>query len=162
VKAPRVGIGYDCHPFAGGRPLVLGGLTIPSRRGLAGHSDADVLTHAVIDALLGAIAGGDIGRLFPDTEEAYRDVSSMDLLTRAVDRVRAQGYRVGNVDAVVIAEEPRIAPHADAIRATLATTLGVEAGHVSVKGKTNEKMGAFGRGEGIASQAVVLLLPDGE
>jgi 2-C-methyl-D-erythritol 2,4-cyclodiphosphate synthase len=134
-------------------------VTVPHSRGLEGHSDADVLLHAVIDALLGAVSAGDIGTLFPDTDPALRGVSSVELLARSLDLVRERGYRVGNVDAVVLAEEPRIAPHGAAIRRSLACALGVSEDAVSVKGKTNEGMGAIGRREGIAAQAVVLLFP---
>ncbi|MFH1279549.1 MAG: 2-C-methyl-D-erythritol 2,4-cyclodiphosphate synthase [Candidatus Eisenbacteria bacterium] len=161
MKAPRVGFGFDSHRFEAGRPLVLGGVTIPFDRGLAGHSDADVLTHAIIDAMLGAASAGDIGRLFPDTEEKYRNASSMGLLGRALEEVRELGYRMGNIDAVVITEEPQIGPHALEIRRSIAGGLGMDEAAVSVKGKTNEEMGAIGRREGIAANAVVLIIPNG-
>ncbi len=159
MKHARIGIGYDSHRFVEGRPLVLGGVRFPSAKGLAGHSDADVLVHAVIDALLGAAAAGDIGGMFPDGDEAFRGVSSIKLLAKAVEAVRRLGYAVGNVDVVLIAEEPRIGPRADEIRCVLAPILGVDENALSVKGKSNESMGFVGRGEGIAAQAVALLIP---
>lgn len=152
----RVGIGYDIHPFAAGRPLVLGGVRIPHHAGLGGHSDGDALTHAIIDALLGAAALGDIGRHFPPKEE-HLDAHSLDLLRRTLHQIRAVGYRVVNADATVVAEAPRLAPHVDTIRAALAEALGVGRGDVSVKAKTADGLGALGRGEGIAALAVVLL-----
>ena len=161
MRIPRIGVGYDSHRFADGRPLVLGGVNIPFPKGLAGHSDADVLTHALIDALLGALAAGDIGQVFPDTDEKWRGVSSMILLVRVVRDIRARGYRVGNIDAVIIAEQPRLAPHLPAIRKSLAASLAVAGSDVSVKGKTNEGMGALGAGEGMAAHVVVILFPGG-
>lgn len=160
MKAPRVGFGFDSHRFEEGRPLVLGGVTIPFDKGLSGHSDADVLAHAIIDAMLGAACAGDIGRLFPDTDPKYRNASSMALLGRALEEVRELGYRMGNIDAVVITEEPKIGPHAGAIRQCIASGLGMDEATVSVKGKTNEEMGAIGRREGIAANAVVLIVPN--
>ncbi len=153
----RIGIGYDSHRLIEGRPLILGGEIVPHSAGLKGHSDGDALCHAITDAILGAAALGDIGRHFPDTDPQYRDANSLGLLARAVSLVRDAGYAVENVDAVVIAERPKLAPHADRIRARLAATLGVEVGAVSVKGKTNEGMGEVGRAEGIAVHAVALL-----
>ncbi len=153
----RVGIGYDVHPFVADRPLVLGGVTVPSTRGLAGHSDADALAHAVADALLGALALGDLGSHFPDTDPAYAGASSLELLARVRDLVRERGYQVGNVDATIVTEEPKLAPHVAAMREHLAGTLGVDVGSVSVKATRHEKMGAFGRGEGLAAMAVVLV-----
>ena len=153
----RVGIGYDVHPFVADRPLVLGGVTVPSSRGLAGHSDADALAHAVADALLGALALGDLGSHFPDTDPAYAGASSLKLLARVRDLVRGKGYHVGNVDATIVTEEPKLAPHVAAMREHLAEALGVNAGRVSVKATRHEKMGAFGRGEGLAAMAVVLV-----
>jgi 2-C-methyl-D-erythritol 2,4-cyclodiphosphate synthase len=153
----RIGIGYDSHRLVLGRPLILGGVSIPHATGLAGHSDADALCHAVTDAVLGAAALGDIGRHFPDTDVRWKDADSLAMLRDAVALVREAGFAVSNVDAVVIADEPKLSPHADAIRAKLADALGVEAGAVSVKGKTNEGMGETGRGEGIAVHAVALL-----
>ena len=153
----RVGIGYDVHPFVADRPLVLGGVAVPSARGLAGHSDADALAHAVADALLGALALGDLGAHFPDTDPAYAGASSLGLLARVRDLVRESGWSVGNVDATIVTEEPRIAPHVAAMRAGLAGALGVDVGRVSVKATRHEKLGAFGRGEGLAAMAVVLV-----
>ena len=153
----RIGIGYDIHPFEHGRPLVLGGVRIDHEAGLAGHSDADVLTHAVIDALLGAAALGDIGQHFPSDDSRYRDANSLDLLRRAVAMVADAGYSIGNIDATIVAEQPKLAPHIDAIRSNLAEALGVEIGAISVKATTADGLGAIGRGEGIAAQAVVLL-----
>jgi 2-C-methyl-D-erythritol 4-phosphate cytidylyltransferase / 2-C-methyl-D-erythritol 2,4-cyclodiphosphate synthase len=153
----RVGTGYDIHRLVGGRTLVLGGVVIPFPFGLDGHSDADALCHAVTDAILGAAAAGDIGRLFPDTDDQWKGASSLDLLARAVDLVRSKGYRVGNVDAVVMAERPRLAPYVGEITARLAGTLGVPPDCVSVKGKTGEGLGEIGRGEAIAAHAVALL-----
>lgn len=153
----RTGIGYDIHPFEQGRPLVLGGVTIPHEAGLAGHSDADVLAHALIDALLGAAALGDIGRHFPPDDPSYRDANSLDLLRRAVELVAKAGYRAVNVDATVIAEAPKLSPHIDAMRAALAGAMGLDVGAVSVKATSSERLGPVGRGEGIAALAVALL-----
>ncbi len=159
MNPPRVGIGFDSHRFTSGRPLVLGGHTIPWSKGLAGHSDADVLIHAIIDALLGALAAGNIGNRFPDTDEAYRGASSVDLLVQTAEVIRRHGYSVSNLDAVVIAEEPRIAPYVEKIRGNIGFALGVDPAVISVKGKTAEKMGSLGAGEGIAAHAVVMLVP---
>ncbi|HEY8448827.1 MAG TPA: 2-C-methyl-D-erythritol 2,4-cyclodiphosphate synthase [Thermomicrobiales bacterium] len=153
----RVGIGYDVHRFAEGRRLVLGGVEIPHDRGLAGHSDADVLLHAIADAILGAAALGDIGTHFPPSDPAFRDADSRELLARACSLVAGSGYRVVNVDATVIAEEPRIGPHAGTMREAIANALGIAAGAVSVKATTNERLGFIGRGEGIAALAVALI-----
>lgn len=153
----RVGLGYDSHRLIEGRPLILGGEVIPHSAGLKGHSDGDALCHAITDAVLGAAALGDIGRHFPDSDPQFRGANSLALLARAVGIVHEAGYAVENVDAVVIAERPTLAPHVDRIRARLAPTLGVPIGAVSVKGKTNEGMGEVGRGEGIAVHAVALL-----
>jgi 2-C-methyl-D-erythritol 2,4-cyclodiphosphate synthase len=153
----RIGIGYDSHRMVEGRPLILGGEIVPHSAGLKGHSDGDALCHAITDALLGAAALGDIGRHFPDTDPQYRNANSLGLLARAVGIVHEAGYLVENVDAVVIAEMPKLAPHVDRIRARLAATLGVEIGAVSLKGKTNEGMGEVGRGDGIVVHAVALL-----
>ena len=156
--APRVGTGYDLHRLVAGRPLVLGGVTIPFDRGLAGHSDADAICHAIIDALLGAAAAGDIGRHFPDADPLWRGASSIGLLSRAAALVRGFGFTIGNVDVVVIAEHPTLAPHVDAMRANVADALGVSVDRVSIKGKTNEGVGALGRGEAIAVHAVALVV----
>jgi 2-C-methyl-D-erythritol 2,4-cyclodiphosphate synthase len=156
----RVGIGYDCHPFAADRQLVLGGVEIAHERGLAGHSDADVLTHAVVDALLGAAALGDLGEHFPEADERYRDADSLQLLARVVELLTSRGLVVGNVDATVIVEAPRISPYRDRMRESLATALGVEAARVSVKATTGEGMGFIGRGEGAAALAVATVEAD--
>jgi len=153
----RVGIGYDSHRFADGRKLILGGVEIPSPQGLAGHSDADVVTHALIDALLGAAALGDIGGMFPDTDPRWKNYGSLNLLDEAYRAVRARGLALVQCDLTVIAERPRVAPHVAEMRRKLATVLLVDAAVVSVKGKTNEGMGWIGRGEGIAAIAVALL-----
>ncbi|MGI8546894.1 MAG: 2-C-methyl-D-erythritol 2,4-cyclodiphosphate synthase [Gemmatimonadaceae bacterium] len=153
----RVGIGYDSHRFTPGGPLILAGVRIPADVSLRGHSDADVVAHAVTDAILGAAAAGDIGALFPDTEAANKDRDSIDMLGSAVQAVRALGHSVNNVDVTVVAEFPRIGPHAAAMRARLAQALGVSPESVSVKGKTNEGMGWIGRGEGVACIAVATL-----
>jgi 2-C-methyl-D-erythritol 2,4-cyclodiphosphate synthase len=156
----RVGQGFDVHALVPGRRLVIGGVEIANERGLLGHSDADVLLHAITDAILGAAALGDIGRLFPDADPKLRDADSRALLRGAVARAGAAGWRVGNVDATVIAERPRIGPHVAAMCAAVAAECGIDAGAVNVKGKTSEKLGHLGRGEGIAAQAVVLLFAD--
>jgi len=153
----RVGFGYDSHVFEAGKPLVLGGVSIPGCDGLRAHSDGDVLIHAVIDALFGAAALGDIGSHFPDTDERWRGADSARLLAQAVDELAGRGFRVGNLDATVICERPRLRPHADAIRERLAGLLRVDASRVSVKGKTNEGMDAVGAGAGIIAHAAVLL-----
>ncbi|MBI4558695.1 MAG: 2-C-methyl-D-erythritol 2,4-cyclodiphosphate synthase [Candidatus Hydrogenedentes bacterium] len=153
----RVGIGYDLHRLVTGRPLVLGGVRIPFERGLAGHSDADVLTHAVIDAVLGAAALGNIGQHFPDTEPRYENADSITLLRETLDLVKAAGFAVVNVDANVVAERPRLSPHLDRIRARLSDTIGLGIEGISVKAKTNEGVGPEGRGEAMSAQAVVLL-----
>ena len=148
------GIGWDSHRLAGGRPLILGGVTVPHDRGLQGHSDADVLAHAVIDALLGAAALGDIGQHFPDTDERYRDADSMQLVRTVVAMLADRGLRVSHVDTTVVMERPKLAGHRDAIRASLAAALGVEPGQVNVKASTGEGMGFVGREEGVAALAV--------
>jgi 2-C-methyl-D-erythritol 2,4-cyclodiphosphate synthase len=151
----RMGLGFDLHPLVEGRPLVLGGVIVPSPRGLGGHSDADVLTHAVCEALLGALALGDLGRLFPDTDPRYRGVSSLVLLRSVMDLVRANGGRLANVDATVICQSPRLASFLDEMGDRIAATMGVPAGRVSVKAKSPEHLGLLGREEGIAAMAVV-------
>jgi 2-C-methyl-D-erythritol 2,4-cyclodiphosphate synthase len=153
----RVGVGYDSHRTIDGRPLILGGERIPSSVGLKGHSDGDALCHAITDAVLGAASAGDIGRHFPDTDPQYAGANSLELLKRAVAIVREKGYAVENVDAVIVTEVPKISPHVDRIRASLAGALGVDLEAVSVKGKTNEGMGETGRGEGMMVHAVALL-----
>ena len=155
----RIGLGYDVHRLVAGRPLILGGVRVESTLGLQGHSDADVLTHAVIDALLGAAALGDIGQHFPDTDEAWRGADSLALLRAVVAKVAREGLAVGNVDATVVLQRPRLRPHVDAMRETLAAALGVAVGCVSVKATTGEGMGFVGREEGAAAHAVALLVP---
>jgi 2-C-methyl-D-erythritol 4-phosphate cytidylyltransferase/2-C-methyl-D-erythritol 2,4-cyclodiphosphate synthase len=158
ASAVRVGTGYDLHRLAQGRPLILGGVTIPWETGLVGHSDADVLSHAITDAILGAIAQGDIGRHFPDTDPRWTGASSLAMLAHAVRLAAALGFSVSNVDAVVVAERPKLVPHVDAIRASLASVLGVSLDRVSVKGKTNEGVDAIGRGEAMAVHAVAVMV----
>ena len=153
----RIGEGWDIHALVAGRPLVLGGVTIPHTHGLAGHSDADALAHAITDALLGAAALGDIGRHFPDTDDAYRGADSLALLAEAARRVRAAGYEIGNLDATIVAQAPKMAPHIEAMRERLAGALGLRVGQVNVKAKTAEKLGPVGRGEAIEARAVCLL-----
>lgn len=155
----RSGIGYDCHRLVPGRRLVLGGVEIQHDRGLEGHSDADVLTHALIDALLGAAGLGDIGQHFPDTDEAYRDADSLDLLRRTIELLSQAGLQVVNVDATVIMEAPAVGPHRDAIRAKLAEATGLDPAHINVKATRGEGMGFVGRGEGAASLAVAAVGP---
>lgn len=155
----RMGIGYDSHRFAAERPLILGGVTIPHTHGLTGHSDADAVAHALTDAILGAAALGDIGRLFPDTDPAYAGADSMHLLAEAHRRVQAAGWTLQQCDITVIAQAPKLAPHVPAMQARLAHVCGVGEGAVSLKAKTNEGMGFIGRGEGIAVLAVATLSP---
>jgi len=153
----RIGIGYDIHRLVEGRRLVLGGVEIPFEKGLLGHSDSDVLTHAICDALLGAAALGDMGTHFPDTDPRFKDVSSLDLLANAFGQIAALGYAVQNVDAVVLAERPRLGPYMKSIRESLAAILAIEPDQISVKAKTSEGMESVGRGEAMAAHAVVLL-----
>ncbi|MBA3346192.1 MAG: 2-C-methyl-D-erythritol 2,4-cyclodiphosphate synthase [Gemmatimonadales bacterium] len=153
----RVGIGYDSHRFVKGRPLILGGITIPHPRGLAGHSDADAVAHALIDAILGAAAAGNIGQLFPDSDPRWKDADSMELLRTAHELVRGRGLALVQADLTVIIEQPRLGPHLAPMAAALAERLGVSPGAISVKAKTNEGMGFLGRGEGIAVIAVASL-----
>ena len=153
----RVGIGYDVHRLAADRKLIIGGVEIPFDKGLLGHSDSDVLTHAICDALLGAAALGDIGGHFPDTDERFEGISSLDMLSHVVELLAERGYSVVNIDAVVIAERPRIAPHLDAIRQRLADVLGIEVRAVSIKAKTNEGLDSVGRRKAMAAHAIALL-----
>jgi 2-C-methyl-D-erythritol 2,4-cyclodiphosphate synthase len=148
-------VGYDSHRFAPGGPLILGGTRIPVEFSLAGHSDGDAVAHAVTDAVLGAAALGDIGALFPDSEEEWEGANSMEMLRAAVGKVRSAGFRVVNADVVVVSETPKVAPYRDAMRAALAEALGIAMSEVNVKGKTNEHMGWIGRGEGLACLATV-------
>ena len=153
----RIGTGYDLHRLEEGRPLVLGGVTIPHSKGLIGHSDADALTHAIVDALLGAAALGNIGQLFPDDDPKYKDVESLWFLAETRDQLSVSGYSVVNVDATIIAQEPKLNPHLDAMREKLANCLRISIERVSVKAKTNEGIGPEGRGEAISVHAVALL-----
>lgn len=153
----RVGLGYDAHRLVSGRPLILGGVEIPHHLGLSGHSDADVLTHAIGDALLGAVGAGDLGSHFPDTDPAYKDISSLILLERIMAVVREQGYRPVNVDATVVAQAPRLAPHISKMIEKLAPILELSPDAVNIKATTTEKMGFAGREEGIAAYAAVLV-----
>ena len=157
----RVGLGYDVHRFAAGRALVLGGVTIPWSHGLDGHSDADVLTHAVMDALLGAAGLGDIGVHFPPSDEQWRDARSLDLLAIVRDLL-PDAWAIENIDATILAEAPKIGPYREAIRATLAAALGIAPERVNIKATTNERMGFVGRGEGIAALASAALTPSGD
>lgn len=153
----RVGQGFDVHALVAGRPLIIGGVTIPFEKGLLGHSDADVLLHAITDALLGAAGLGDIGHHFPDTSATYAGADSRLLLRHALGLVTSAGYRVGNVDATIIAQAPKMAPHVAAMETNIASDLGVEVARVNVKAKTTERLGFTGRGEGIAAEAIALL-----
>ena len=155
----RIGQGSDVHALVEGRKLVIGGVTIPFGRGLAGHSDADVLVHAVCDALLGAAALGDIGRPFPDTDPKYRNADSRAFLREVAAKVRDAGFAIANLDATIQAEAPKMAPHIGAMIANLAADLGVPPSKINVKAKTAERLGAIGRGEGVAAEAIALLEP---
>jgi 2-C-methyl-D-erythritol 2,4-cyclodiphosphate synthase len=154
----RIGQGYDCHALVAGRKLIIGGVEIPHHLGLLGHSDADVLLHAVIDSMLGAAALGDIGKHFPDTDSRFKGADSRTLLREAGKRVAASGYSIGNIDATIIAQAPKMAPHIAQMVANIAQDLGLAIGQVNVKAKTNEKLGYLGREEGIAAESVTLLL----
>jgi 2-C-methyl-D-erythritol 2,4-cyclodiphosphate synthase len=153
----RIGQGLDVHAFAAGRKLVIGGVEIPHHRGLAGHSDADVLLHAICDALLGAAALGDIGRHYPDTDPKFSDIDSRRLLRDVAAKLKEQGYRIVNVDATIVAEAPRMAPHVARMTGNIATDLGVAPAAISIKATTTEQLGFIGRGEGIAALAVALI-----
>ena len=153
----RVGLGYDAHRLVAGRPLILGGVEIPHAQGLLGHSDADVLAHAIGDALLGAVGAGDLGTHFPDRDPAYKNISSLILLERIMQIVRDRGFAPVNVDATIVAQQPRLAPHIPAMQAKLASILGLTAAEVNVKATTTEQMGFTGHGEGMAAYAVVLI-----
>jgi 2-C-methyl-D-erythritol 2,4-cyclodiphosphate synthase len=154
----RIGQGYDCHALVPGRPLIIGGVAIPHRSGLLGHSDADVLLHAIADALLGAAGLGDIGRHFPDTDPEFAGADSRVLLRVVAQRVRAAAYEIGNIDATIVAQAPKMAPHLSAMIAHIAADLAVSETQINLKAKTNERLGWEGREEGIAAQAIVLLL----
>ncbi len=153
----RIGIGYDVHALTEGRPLILGGVKIEHTLGLLGHSDADVLVHAIMDALLGAAALGDIGRHFPDTDDSYKGISSMILLKNVDNLIRKKGFTVNNIDAIICAQRPKLAPHIEHMRQNIAEVLGVEADRVNIKATTTEKLGFEGRQEGISAQAVCTL-----
>ncbi len=153
----RIGIGYDVHAFADGRRLVLGGVEFPHARGLLGHSDADVLVHALMDAILGALREGDIGKLFPDTDPAYADISSIDLLARVAALLGERGFRLVDADTVLVLEQPRVSPYRDEMRHRMAASLGVDVSCIGVKATTTEGLGFEGRSEGVGAQAVVLL-----
>ena len=154
----RIGLGVDYHRFADSRPLILGGVTIPYEKGLLGHSDADVLTHTIMDALLGALALGDIGTHFPDTDPAYKDADSIKLLHHVNTLIHQKGYKIGNLDAVVIAQEPKLKPHIPQIQAKLAQELNCPLNAISIKATTSEQMGPEGRLEGMSCRANVLLI----
>lgn len=156
----RIGQGFDVHAFCEGDHVILGGVTIPFERGIKAHSDGDVLLHALADALLGAVALGDIGHFFPDTSDEWAGADSRDLLRKVMERVTEEGYRLANVDATIIAQAPRMAPHIQSMRLNIAEDLNLPANRVSVKATTSERLGFTGRGEGIACQAVCLLEPN--
>lgn len=161
IKPPfRIGQGYDCHALVPGRPLIIGGVSIPHRVGLLGHSDADVLLHAITDALFGAAGLGDIGRHFPDTDPQFKGADSRRLLREAARRVAAAGYSIGNIDATIIAQAPKMAPHLPGMITNIADDLGLDPAQVNLKAKTNERLGWEGREEGIAAQVVALLLSE--
>ena len=155
----RIGLGYDVHQLVPDRPLWLGGIKIPHTLGLLGHSDADVLLHAICDALLGAAALGDIGKHFPDNDPQYKNIDSKILLRRCNELLSANGYRVGNIDSIIVAQRPKVGPYIPQMRQTIANILGIDPGAVSVKATTTEHLGFEGREEGISAHAVVLLLP---
>ncbi len=155
--AYRIGMGYDVHPFTKNRPLILGGLTIPHHQGLAGHSDADCLVHAICDALLGAISAGDLGRHFPDSDPQYKDVLSLLLLKKVVEMVEQKGFQIVNIDATIVAQTPQLAPYRPQMEEKIAQTVGIDHERVNVKATTTEGLGFTGRGEGIAAYAVALV-----
>ena len=154
----RIGNGYDIHKLVAGRPLILGGVKIPHILGLLGHSDADVLTHAIMDALLGALSLGDIGHYFPPSDPKWKGADSMMLLEQVLQIIQSQGWKVGNIDSTIVAEQPKLKPHLKAMRSSLAQTMSLEIDRVSIKATTNEKLGAVGREEGICAYAVILLV----
>ena len=154
----RIGIGYDVHKLVEGRKLILGGIEIPHSKGLDGHSDADVLVHAIMDSIIGALALGDIGKHFPDTDAEYKNIFSMDLLKRVNDTMKDKGYKIGNIDAVIAAQKPKLAPFIEAMRKSIASTLETEIDNINVKATTTEELGFEGREEGISAQAVCILL----
>jgi len=156
----RIGLGYDVHRLVKDRPLILGGVKIPFDRGLLGHSDADVLIHAIMDALLGAAGIGDIGQHFPDTDEKYRGISSMKLLKRVGDKLKEGGFYIGNIDSIIIAEQPKMAPYLEDMRKNISNVLGMDSSNINIKATTTEGLGFTGTGEGIAAHAVVLLMKE--
>ena len=158
----RIGTGYDVHAFEQGRKLIIGGVEIPHERGLAGHSDADVLLHAITDAMLGALALGDIGKLYPDSSADFKDIDSRILLRDAFALIKSKGYAIGNLDAVIVAQRPKMAPYIEAMRENVAGDLETEIGRISIKATTTERLGFEGREEGVSSQAVVLLVKASE
>lgn len=158
----RIGTGYDVHAFEEGRRLIIGGVEIPHERGLAGHSDADVLLHAITDAMLGALALGDIGKLYPDSSADFKDIDSRILLRDAFALIKSKGYAIGNLDAVIVAQRPKMAPYIEAMRENVAGDLETETGRISIKATTTERLGFEGREEGISSQAVILLVKASE
>lgn len=153
----RIGNGYDIHQLVPDRPLILGGVTIPHTLGLLGHSDADVLTHAIMDALLGALGMGDIGHYFPPSDPKWQGADSLMLLKQVLSLIKSQGWNIGNIDSTIVAEQPKLKPHLKSMRSTLAQTMAIEMGQISIKATTNEKLGPVGREEGICAYAVVLL-----
>lgn len=154
----RIGNGYDIHQLEAGRPLILGGVTIPHDLGLLGHSDADVLTHAIMDALLGALGMGDIGHYFPPSDPQWKGADSLVLLEQVLSLIKSQGWSIGNIDSTVVAEQPKLKPHLKSMRSTLAKTMAIKPEQISIKATTNEKLGPVGRQEGICAYAVVLLV----
>ncbi len=154
----RIGNGYDIHQLVADRPLILGGVTIPHTLGLLGHSDADVLTHAIMDALLGALAMGDIGHYFPPSDPKWKGADSLLLLKQVLSLIESQGWNIGNIDSTIVAEQPKLKPHLKSMRSTLAQTMAIEMDQISIKATTNEKLGPPGREEGICAYAVVLLV----
>jgi len=156
----RIGNGYDIHQLVADRPLILGGVNIPHALGLLGHSDADVLTHAIMDALLGALSLGDIGHYFPPSDPKWEGANSITLLEQVLKIIQSQGWQIGNIDSTIVAEQPKLKPHLKAMRSTLSRAMGVEMDLVSIKATTNEKLGPVGRQEGICAYAVVLLVPN--
>jgi 2-C-methyl-D-erythritol 2,4-cyclodiphosphate synthase len=159
AKGPRIGYGYDVHPLGAGRKLILGGIEIPHSKGLIGHSDSDVLVHAVCDALLGAMGEGDLGRHYPSSDQRYKDISSLKLLEDVASKLKRKGYRVGNIDTVIVAQAPRLAQYLPAMGKNLANTLGVEAELVNVKVKSGEGLDSVGKEEGMIAHAVCLIEP---
>ena len=154
----RIGLGYDVHQLVEGRPLIIGGLRIPHETGLMGHSDADVLTHAIMDGILGAMAMGDVGNHFPDTDPAYKDMDSLVMLGKVMEWVKRDGFRINNIDSTIIAERPRLAPHIEGMKERLSRVLEVRTGQINIKATTTEGLGFCGREEGIAAFSVVSLV----